>query len=335
MRKLNGDENTLIKYYQNEQKSSNIFLQTHFEIVYKVDQMMNSHIKIKNLKDLFSDLVSFSRFSLTTDVQKVLDGLTKKLEDKAGKRSSPIVVNDTDRKHKDELVDIIVLDLLERAYATFYEDISILIVKFIGSKLFDRATKASIKRNKKRKQKFNQVTNDAIRSLKESSEDFEMNKPAEDDKNEILSLLSKFKKIKATTVNVVTFNKLAQYDLTLDETEMEAIAEIVNLKLVMNFEGVILTFGASENLFEIPGSFSNYDKLKLEVTCKEIHRILKPFLSNLSLENFRKEISKKITTSSSTKEMIQNPHQKLVKNLGFRGGEFFFPKICNCSSFFL
>lgn len=312
------NNNLLLKKYNEFEKKSNIFKQTHFEILYKVDQMMNSHLKVKDLKDCFSELVSFGKYSLAIDVQKVLQVFIDQIENEVKSKTMIIKTDVTDEDHKEKLLKTVVLDLLERAYATFHDDVTILVVKFIGSKSISREAKTYLKRNKLRMQKLKRVTDEAIRLLK----DDDVIPPTKNDAS--LSLLAKFRKIKSFTANVETFNKLAEYDFSLDETEIEAIADIVNLKLIVNFEGITLTFGSSKNFFNIPGLFSNDDKLKQKLTAKEIHRILKPYLKGSSLENFRKEISKKITSTSKTREMIQNPHRNLIKNLGMNGGEYSF-----------
>lgn len=327
MQQENKNDNLLIAEYQKfknkpfKESESNIFSfsQTHFEILYKVDQMMNSHLKVKNLKELFTKLVSFGRISLTSDVQKVLSAFIVQLKRKVKDQKSPNDRIETCQKHMEELLNTIVPELLDQTYAIFHEDVTVLIVKFIGSKSTDRPSKTFLKRKKIRTQKSNQITNYAARLLNESANVVDTNEPADDD--EKLSLMSKLRKIKATTVNVATFNKLAKFDFTLDETEMEAIAEIINKTLIVNFEGVMLTFGMCENFYEIPGSFSNYEKLKLKLTIKRVYQILKPLLGGSALENFHEEISNKIIKNSNLMKIKRE--QYLLKNLGLNGGAYF------------
>lgn len=300
---------------------SNIFSQTHFELVHKIDDMMNSHMEVENLKKCFSDLVSFGKYSLTSDVQKVLKGFDEHLNEILGCVTRNVKPYESCLKHKEELLDAIVLDLLEQTYATFHENLAILIGKFVGSKGTDRDS-SLLKKQQKQMKKSNKITNDAVRSLLEPSKVVDENKAVNDER---ISFVSRWKKIKAVTENVETFKKLAKFDFALDEREMEAIAEILNLELIVNFEGNNLTFGSSKNIFEVPGRFLYDDKLELKLTIKEIYRILKPKLrknvsdSNIeydTLMEFRNKISKKNDENSKEMKMFVYPH---IKNLGITG----------------
>lgn len=262
---------------------------------------------------------------ITTEIATIFDDLNDILKkDVSNINTAP----KGDKKFKEKIVDAIQKDLAERLKTAVNQNISAPLMKITFNRAIAMGTTSLTNMIKKQKTKWREQSyeKEAIKLNDEFESSQSKTKLTPEDEKLRQNLDERVKKIKGRTTKPETYAKLAKLDLPMGDVELEAAARNLSVKLLVEFDGKLHSFG-DENAKEVvvdlkDGHFLNSSDGTPIVTNDCLFRSLKDKIDmgEMTATEFRDKISDTITKDPAVRAFVADRRRKYFSDFGFYGG---------------